>query len=114
MSHGAHNVLFLQASNALMPLMQEELMAEVLQHFHTRERLQLATVCRLWRACVANSWTTASLSGHDIKKQLAWLARCVPPRTLKVVSLKSAVGNYNAAAGPAHCASSAFYACRSW
>ena len=90
-------------------LMQEDVMAEVLQHLSTREKLQLAPVCRLWRACVANSWTTANLSGRttqlpDPESSLAWLAEHVPPRMLKVSSLQCC-GTYDATASQAHCAS---------
>ena len=85
LSDGAQMVMALQGgSNALM---QEDVMAEVLQHFNTRERLHLATVSRHSRACVAKSWTTANLSGRDLGKELTWLAHCVPPRMLKVTLL---------------------------
>ena len=70
------------------PLLQEDIMLEVLQHFRTRDKLQLASVCWLWRAWVANSWTSVDLSGLHAKHQLAWLANRVPTHTLKVTSSK--------------------------
>ena len=63
-------------------------MAEVLQHFTVLEKLRLASVCRLWRACVANSWKYIQLDlGHthkELGEQLVWLSHCVPSHVPKV------------------------------
>ena len=75
-----------QGINALL---QEDVAAEVLKHFSTREKLVLASVCRVWRASVAKSWDFVDLHGPDIQDQLAWLAQHVPAHTLKVTSLQA-------------------------
>ena len=54
------------------PLLHEAIAAEVLQHLSTQERIRVAFVCRLWRAHVAENWTTVHLPGPNAYSQLAW------------------------------------------
>ena len=49
-------------------LLQEDVIAEVMQHFSTRKKCKLATVCRDWRAWVATSWTSVELPGPRLVK----------------------------------------------
>ena len=77
-------------------LLQEDVAAEVLLHFSTREKLQLASVCRVWRACVAKSWSSVELAGPNVQTQLDWLARHIPPRMPKVNSSLQCLGDRGA------------------
>lgn len=109
-----HNKARLAMQVGINALLQEDVAAEVLQHFSTRKRLQLASVCRVWRASVAKSWSNFEVSGPiDVQeKQLAWMAQHVPPRMLKVRAWSAR--DHGATGSHRECASWAVYACRYW
>ena len=69
--------------------LQEDAADNVLPYLSAREKYQLASVCRVWRAWVAASSSTISLCGIDVQEQLTWLVQRVLPRTLKVTAPQS-------------------------
>ena len=111
-STSVYNVLMKMMEQGINAFVQEDVADQVLQQMSSRDKLQMARVCRVWRAWVATSSSTVTLSGPDVQGQMTWLAQRMLPRMLKVTSLVFLSFQYLSTAH-ATCFSTALCTCRS-